>query len=179
MCLSASLPGDHGDPDLQEALAEVAHARRPVPLAVFGHMHHMLKGGIRQRQMVHIDADSGTVFVNCAVVPRWSEVQGSQSKQVPGSLHHFTTVNIAADQYVVDVSHVWVSVNGSQCQISHFEELVWTQSLNDGQLLRNCLKTGGMAVTADSGGITAPYYKCVVSKHHSRSDIMELRTSAR
>lgn len=162
MCLSASLPGDHGDPDLQEALAQVAHARRPVPLAVFGHMHHMLKGGIRQRQMVHIDADSGTVFVNCAVVPRWSEVQGSQSKDVPGSLHHFTTVHIAADQYVADVSHVWVKVDGSQCEISHSENLVWTQSFTDGQLSRTCLMTGGVAVTANS----APHCEHIVSEHY-------------
>eukprot|EP00955_Chlamydomonas_euryale_P107169 365747-Chlamydomonas_euryale.AAC.46 len=36
--------GDHGDPDLSIAVAELQAANVHVPLVTFGHMHHMLKG---------------------------------------------------------------------------------------------------------------------------------------
>ncbi|GAB4815730.1 hypothetical protein N2152v2_002776 [Parachlorella kessleri] len=61
--------GDHGDPDLQAALAALHHQGVPVPLVLFGHMHSTLKGG-GQRNMAHVDPVTGTVLLNCAVVPR-------------------------------------------------------------------------------------------------------------
>lgn len=58
-------PGDWGDEDLESGLA-ACHA--PVPLVVFGHMHHALRhGGERQTvQQAH-----GRLYVNAACVPRW------------------------------------------------------------------------------------------------------------
>jgi hypothetical protein len=161
--------GDHGDPDLKEALVTAAHANRPAALAVFGHMHHMLKGGERRRQMVHIDAHSGTVLINCAVVPRWSEDPATQGNGSHGSLHHFTVVNMAADHYVQSASHVWVSVSGSTCQTLQHEDLVWTNSFRDGQLMRTYLSTGGVRVTADCPQSNAAYCTKVVSSYHRKS----------
>ncbi|DBA85358.1 TPA: hypothetical protein ACH3X2_006038 [Trebouxia sp. C0005] len=161
--------GDHGDPDLQEALLTAAHANRPAALAVFGHMHHMLKGGERRRQMVHIDAHSGTVLINCAVVPRWSEDLATQGNGNHGSLHHFTIVNMAADHYVQSASHVWVSVSGSNCQTLQHEDLVWTNSLRDGQLIRTYLSTGGAWITANRPESNAAYVTKVVSSYHGKS----------
>jgi hypothetical protein len=162
-------PGDHGDPDLQAALATAAHADRPAALAVFGHMHHMLKGGQCRRQMVHIDAHSGTVLINCAVVPRWSEDPATQGNGNHGSLHHFTVVNMAADHYVESASHVWVGVSGSKCQTQRHEDLVWTKSYRDGQLMRIYLSTGGVRTTADCLQSTAAYGTKVVSSYHGGS----------
>ncbi len=162
-------PGDHGDPDLQEALVTAAHADRPAALAVFGHMHHMLKGGERRRQMVHIDAHSGTVLINCAVVPRWSKDPATQGNGSPCSLHHFTVVNMAADHYVQSASHVWVSVIGSKCQTQRHEDLIWTESFRDGQLTRKYLSTGGVWITADCPESTAAYGTKIVSSYHENS----------
>lgn len=58
--------GDWGDADLEHGLRQ---ASRRAPLVVFGHMHERLQGG-GKRTMVHA-AESGTVYVNAAVVPRW------------------------------------------------------------------------------------------------------------
>ncbi|KAL0042361.1 hypothetical protein WJX77_010062 [Trebouxia sp. C0004] len=161
--------GDHGDPDLQEALVTAAHASRPAALAVFGHMHHMLKGGERRRQMVHIDAHSGTVLINCAVVPRQSEDPATQGNGNHGSLHHFTVVNMAADHYVQSASHVWVSMIGSMCHTLRHEDLVWTNCFRDGQLTRTYLSTGGVRITADCSQSNAAYGTKVVSSYHGKN----------
>ncbi|KAG2454443.1 hypothetical protein HYH02_001462 [Chlamydomonas schloesseri] len=71
-----SKAGDHGDPDLQMALGNLAACGRRVALVTFGHMHHHLSArgshglGHRYRRMAHIDPDTGTVFLNSATVPR-------------------------------------------------------------------------------------------------------------
>lgn len=61
--------GDHGDGDLRAALAALDGAAVSVPLCTFGHMHGTLRGG-GHRRMVAVDADTGTVFLNAAVVRR-------------------------------------------------------------------------------------------------------------
>jgi uncharacterized protein (TIGR04168 family) len=49
----------------------VVHAAgRRVPLVVFGHMHERLRGTSSLRNMVELDASTGTVYLNTAVVPR-------------------------------------------------------------------------------------------------------------
>lgn len=60
-------------PPLQAALADLAARGQAVPLVLFGHMHDSLKGGGR-RNMAAVDPATGTVYVNCAVVPRIKEV---------------------------------------------------------------------------------------------------------
>lgn len=87
--LFASLIGmlccaDHGDPDLQAALQQVQGAVH-VPLVVFGHMHHRLNSrhGGALRKMALINAETGTVFLNAAVVPRVEEVCSTSMCSTP------------------------------------------------------------------------------------------------
>ncbi|KXZ44973.1 hypothetical protein GPECTOR_60g751 [Gonium pectorale] len=70
--------GDHGDPDLQSALAALHRSGRRVALVTFGHMHHTLHPSVsrgpagqrRLRRMAALDPATGTVFLNAATVPR-------------------------------------------------------------------------------------------------------------
>ena len=75
-----SRAGDHGDRDLELALQHIHAAGRKVPLVVFGHMHEKLRGTSSLRNMVGVDASTGTVYLNTAVVPRIGkmEVAGRQ-----------------------------------------------------------------------------------------------------
>ncbi len=63
-------PGDHGDRDLELAMQQIQAQGRRVPLVVFGHMHEKLRGTLQLRNMVEIDAGTGTVYLNTAIVPR-------------------------------------------------------------------------------------------------------------
>ena len=142
-CVGLRSAGDHGDPDLQVALAHAASAGKPVALVVFGHMHHLLSGRGRRRNMVHIDENSGTVLINCAFVPRLTPAAGNTD-----TLHHFTVVTLVAEGHVETASHVWVSVNGDQCQVTKQEHIVWTTDYQHGKPHRNCLNTGDLLATA-------------------------------
>jgi len=74
--------GDHGDSDLETAIAAVKQKGLKVPLVVFGHMHQSLQlGPILERTMV-VFSDR-TVYLNAAVVPRVRNKMISQT----GSLH--------------------------------------------------------------------------------------------
>jgi uncharacterized protein (TIGR04168 family) len=59
---------DWGDQDLAVAVRRI-QALRPLPLVVFGHMHHLLKRGQGQRRSLVVDR-AGTVYLNAASVPR-------------------------------------------------------------------------------------------------------------
>ncbi|KAK9831584.1 hypothetical protein WJX74_001323 [Apatococcus lobatus] len=96
--------GDNGDPDLRAALDGAHQQGAHVPLVVFGHMHHALRrrGGPESfRNMVHIDASTGTVCLDAAVVPRWRDTKDSH-------LSHFTVADISKDRIVTFAAHVWV-----------------------------------------------------------------------
>ena len=67
--------GDHGDRDLELALQRIHAAGRKVHLVVFGHMHEKLRGTSSLRNMVEVDASTGTVYLNTAVVPRIRKMQ--------------------------------------------------------------------------------------------------------
>ncbi|KAG8459686.1 hypothetical protein KFE25_003138 [Diacronema lutheri] len=62
--------GDWGDRDLADGIRMARKAGKRVPLVAFGHLHRRLIGG-GLRQMVRVDDDAGTVFLNAAQVPRW------------------------------------------------------------------------------------------------------------
>lgn len=152
------IAGDHGDPDLASALKQASAEGRPVPLVVFGHMHHMLKGGRRRRNMVHIDADSGTVLLNCAVVPRWGT-----NPDTPDALRsQFTVVQMAADGYVESASFVWVETHGSQCRVVSEQEIIRTHSCAENKLNRQFLVTGQRSGASND----EPVWKDVVSVLH-------------
>ena len=149
--------GDHGDPDLASALKDVSASGRPVPLVVFGHMHHMLKGGKRSRNMVHIDADSKTVLLNCAVVPRWGIDPDPNHPHAVTS--QFTVIQMAADGYVESASYVWVGTHDSECHVVSEQEVIRTQSCTHNRLERQFLVTGNISSTSSD----KPYWETVVS----------------
>lgn len=109
-------PCDWGDQDLTLAIRQI-RGRRPVPLVVFGHMHHALK---RQRGMRRTCCSdrAGTVFLNAACVPRHG-LDGAGR-----DLRHFSWVELEADGLgggrVLRASHRWYGLSGELL----YEELV-------------------------------------------------------
>ena len=99
---------DWGDQDLALAIAQIRR-HRPLPLVVFGHMHHNLKRGGGQRRSFCRDR-SGTAYLNAASVPR----HGHDERGRP--LRHFSWVElaVAADgtAAVVLASHRWYGLDG-------------------------------------------------------------------
>lgn len=94
--------GDHGDHDLAEAIARTRALPKPVPLVVFGHMHHQLQGqqGTRTRCLWQNE----TLYLNAACVPR--------HRQAAGSLwHHFSLVTLRHRQ-VQQAEMLWVDAEG-------------------------------------------------------------------
>lgn len=77
------LGGDHGDPDLALAIAQVRLAKpgKKIALVAFGHMHHRLRHRHdRPRQRV-VQDDQGTVYFNAACVPRLRTLDGAIQRQ--------------------------------------------------------------------------------------------------
>lgn len=67
-------------------------------------------GGTRKR--VAFEAETNTIFLNTAVVPR---VIGHQQE---GSLHHFCLVDIS-DGAITKAKDIWVKVTRNHCTIEH------------------------------------------------------------
>ena len=59
-----------------------------MPLVAFGHMHEKLRGTSSLRNMVEVDAATGTIYLNTAVVPR------VRSKTIKGCEVHVTWVHV-------------------------------------------------------------------------------------
>jgi uncharacterized protein (TIGR04168 family) len=94
---------DWGDQDLALAIGRI-RARRPLPLVVFGHMHHRLKRGQGDRLSFCRDR-AGTAYLNTAFVPRHSTDERGRS------LRHFSWV-VFRDGVLAEVSHRWYSPEG-------------------------------------------------------------------
>ena len=75
--------GDHGDGDLQTAVAYAQEKGKRVTAVVAGHMHHTLKDGGQRRW--HVERD-GVHYVNAARVPR-----------IDLGWHHHILLEIGAD----------------------------------------------------------------------------------
>ena len=95
---------DWGDQDLALAI-DLIRRSRPVPLVVFGHMHHRLKRGQGERQSFSRDR-SGTTYLNTACVPRHGEDPQGRA------LRHFSWVEFE-DGVLQEVSHRWFSHGGT------------------------------------------------------------------
>lgn len=99
---------DWGDQDLALAVRRI-QAQRPLPLVVFGHMHHQLRRGSGQRRSLCVDR-AGTVYLNAASVPRHGRDPAGRE------LRHFSWVELeVADPQAVRVlraSHRWYGLNG-------------------------------------------------------------------
>lgn len=95
---------DWGDQDLALAIDQIRR-QRPLPLVVFGHMHHRLKRGQGDRISFCRDR-AGTAYLNTAFVPRHSyDAQGRP-------LRHFSWV-VLRDGALQEVSHRWYGLSGA------------------------------------------------------------------
>ena len=108
-----SPPCDWGDHDLALALQTIRR-QRPVPLVVFGHMHHNLKRGQGERRSLHRDS-AGTLHLNAACVPRHGEDAGGTA------LRHFSWVELEGNQ-PSRLSHRWYGLGGRLL----YEQTLWS-----------------------------------------------------
>ncbi|MFM2158167.1 MAG: hypothetical protein RLZZ124_641, partial [Cyanobacteriota bacterium] len=105
---------DWGDQDLALAIDQIRR-HRPLPLVVFGHMHHRLKRGSGERLSFRIDR-AGTAYLNSACVPRHGHDARGRA------LRHFSWIELH-DGELREVSHRWYSPDG---------ELLYRQTLHNG-----------------------------------------------
>lgn len=85
--------GDHGDPDLADALARARARGTPIAAVIAGHMHHALRGGGTRRWLLERE---GTIVVNAARVPRVRR---------DGARHH---VCVTIDGARAQASEIWL-----------------------------------------------------------------------
>ncbi|MEB3321065.1 MAG: TIGR04168 family protein [Cyanobium sp.] len=102
---------DWGDQDLALAIRQIRR-NRPLPLVVFGHMHHALKRGQGERRSLVVDRE-GTVYLNAACVPRHGQDASGRD------LRHFSWVELqmGSDEpgsaRVLAASHRWYGLDGT------------------------------------------------------------------
>lgn len=116
--------GDHGDPDLAQAISHLKETTKiSIPLVVFGHMHKELAYGNGLRKMIVVGADK-TIYLNGAIVPRVRRLVAEQgtdntnfmnnetsvfSPGSRGTMRAFTLVEILEGR-VDKIAETWVSV---------------------------------------------------------------------
>jgi uncharacterized protein (TIGR04168 family) len=106
------MAGEEKDP----AVIEQIRKQRPLPLVVFGHMHHTLRRQRGERRSFLRDRH-GTAYLNSACVPRHGRDQDGRM------LRHFSWVVLAPDG-LRRVSHRWYGCGGEL----HYEQLLWSAS---------------------------------------------------
>ncbi|XP_008813672.1 uncharacterized protein LOC103724251 isoform X2 [Phoenix dactylifera] len=130
--------GDHGDPDLAQAISDLQRDTQiPISIVVFGHMHKELAYGNGLRKMIVVGTDN-TIYLNGAIVPRVKMVQGASSPGTEedknqlqasdakdGTLRAFTLVEIAEGGRVEKISEVWLLVDGSKTEVEEENILFW------------------------------------------------------
>ncbi|TYJ32706.1 hypothetical protein E1A91_A05G053700v1 [Gossypium mustelinum] len=108
--------GDHGDPDLAQAISHLKETTNvSIPLLVFGHMHKELAHGNGLRKMIVVGADD-IIYLNGAIVPRVKRSTNETSLHASnsdGTYRAFTLVEILSGQ-VNKISESWVSVVGNE-----------------------------------------------------------------
>ncbi|MGK7917347.1 MAG: TIGR04168 family protein [Prochloraceae cyanobacterium] len=102
------LGGDHGDPDLAEAIARVSNSGKNIPLVTFGHMHHRLRHTKSRLRTAVINSTNGTIYLNSASVPRIVETDGDIGEiRFAARQRNFSLV-FMQDGIVSEISLVWV-----------------------------------------------------------------------
>ncbi|MBF2027218.1 MAG: TIGR04168 family protein [Oscillatoriales cyanobacterium C42_A2020_001] len=92
------LGGDHGDPDMTAAIAQIQQSGKTIPFVAFGHMHHTLRH-TKQHLRTPIAVKSGTLYLNAASVPRILQTSARQ--------RNFSLVQFSQRQ-VQQASLVWL-----------------------------------------------------------------------
>ncbi|WCJ29855.1 Calcineurin-like metallo-phosphoesterase superfamily protein [Euphorbia peplus] len=130
--------GDHGDPDLAQAIERLKKSTKlNIPLVVFGHMHKELAYGNGERRMIVV-GDDKIIYLNGAIVPRvkgiadehgvvYKSSSNSETSQFSaghcrGTRRAFTLVEIV-DGKVEKIAETWVSVNGDICLVEEEQVL--------------------------------------------------------
>lgn len=123
--------GDHGDPDLEQAISDLQRETGVlIPLVVFGHMHKSLAYGGGLRKMIAFGANNQTIYLNGAVVPRVKPAEERSSSNIftsernelqePGSVaptsRAFTTIDLFGGA-VEKISEVWVLVSDARAEL--------------------------------------------------------------
>ncbi|KAG2665145.1 hypothetical protein I3760_16G116200 [Carya illinoinensis] len=119
--------GDHGDPDLAQAISLLKETGKfSIRVVVFGHMHKELAYRNGLRKMIVVGADN-TIYLNGAIVPRVKRLINEQgtadrsfmTNETPptpesiGTKRAFTLVEIL-DGTVDKIAEIWVSVVGDK-----------------------------------------------------------------
>jgi len=94
--------GDHGDPDMKAAIAQIRELGKTLPLVAFGHMHHSLRH-TKQRLRTMVAMQAETLFLNAASVPRI--VQDHQQRR-----RNFSLVRLRQGK-IRQIALVWVDQN--------------------------------------------------------------------
>lgn len=112
--------GDHGDPDLEQAISDLQRQTGvSIPLVVFGHMHKSLAYGGGLRKMIAFGANK-TIYLNGAIVPRMKHAAAISTRERDGlqglgsmapTSRAFTIIDLF-DGAVEKISEVWVLVSG-------------------------------------------------------------------
>ncbi|KAH0651629.1 hypothetical protein KY290_032541 [Solanum tuberosum] len=106
--------GDHGDPDLAQALAKLKEASPySVPLVIFGHMHKELASGNGLRKMIVVGNDN-IIYLNGAIVPRVRPP--SLTAESEGTSRAFTIAEISNGR-VEKIAETWISVIGDETRL--------------------------------------------------------------
>ena len=100
---------DWGDQDLALAIRQIRQ-QRPLPLVLFGHMHHALKRGQGERRSLVLDRH-GTVYLNAASVPRHGHDNRGRA------LRHLSWVELETgpgpEAVVLEAGHRWYGLDGA------------------------------------------------------------------
>lgn len=118
------LGGDHGDPDLADAIAQIQSLGKQIPLVAFGHMHHQLRHTQKILRTAIYEGEAGMVYLNAARVPRIV-------RTATGCLRNFSLVTLQRKSQwrVSQISLVWMD---DDLQIAS-ESLLYNQSLSVSQ----------------------------------------------
>ncbi|XP_031482932.1 uncharacterized protein LOC116252654 [Nymphaea colorata] len=135
--------GDHGDPDLAQAISDLKEGYKlSIPLVIFGHMHKQLAYRRGLRKMV-VHGTDGIIYLNGAVVPRVKRLMHTQEASISnsattssrltvpkprGSVREFTVVEML-DGKLVRAAESWVSVTGDATKLE--EEYVFYNHVED------------------------------------------------
>ncbi|KAJ3695554.1 hypothetical protein LUZ60_000931 [Juncus effusus] len=124
--------GDHGDPDLAQAISDIqSNTEIRIPLVVFGHMHKRLAYGKGTRNMISF-GENQIIYLNGAVVPRVKYVQkencatsssstdepNGSKESVKGTLRGFTIVDMCEGK-VRKIAEIWILTCGDRVEVDH------------------------------------------------------------
>lgn len=110
------LGGDHGDPDMTAAIAQIRQSDKTIPLVAFGHMHHTLRH-TKQQLRTSIASNSGTLYLNAASVPR---ILQTSTRQRNFSLVQFCHGQVQRASLVwLDEEYAIASEQILYCQSTH------------------------------------------------------------